>query len=76
MNRDDWNALIGAAIFAIALTLALPAFASEPKLPPGVTCADVRAKVAEMGKIRALAFALENGATWRDIREARKCLAR
>lgn len=48
--------------------------AAEPDLPAGYTCADVRAKVAELGRIKALAAALERGATWKQIREARKCL--
>jgi hypothetical protein len=39
-----------------------------------VSCDDVRAYVAKYGRIKAIAFAIENGATWHDIREARKCL--
>jgi len=41
-----------------------------------VSCDDVRAYVARHGKAAAIVFALENGATWRDLREARKCLSR
>lgn len=48
--------------------------AADIKLPDGVTCEDVRRVVAEKGKVRALALALENGATWTQIKEARKCL--
>lgn len=76
MNRDDWNALIGAAIFAIALTLALPAFASEPKLPAGITCEFVRSKVAEYGKVYAYAWARMQGYTSREVAEAKRCLSR
>lgn len=48
--------------------------ADAPKLPAGYTCEDVRAKVAELGRLKALAFALENGASWAQIRAAKKCL--
>lgn len=49
---------------------------SEPKLPDGITCEFVRAKVTELGYIAAMAQAKYYGATWDQIREARKCLAR
>lgn len=39
-----------------------------------VSCDDVRAYVAEHGRAKALAFAIKNGATWKQIKEARKCL--
>lgn len=39
-----------------------------------VNCDQVRAFVAEHGKAKALAFAIQNGATWQQIREARKCI--
>lgn len=45
-----------------------------PILPKGYTCEDVRRVVAEVGKVRALALALKNGASWAQIREARRCL--
>lgn len=62
--------------FILAFTLLWPisAHADEPKLPLGYTCDDVRSAVAEYGKIKALALAIEKGATWRQLREARKCL--
>lgn len=74
MIRDDLWALTGMAAFALLLILAASAFAAEPKLPAGYSCEDVRAKVAEVGRIRAIALAIEAGATWRQIREAQKCL--
>lgn len=79
MIRDGIRALIAMAAFAALLCLAASlAFAAEaappPQLPAGFSCADVRAKVSELGRIRAVALALENGATWAQIREARKCL--
>jgi hypothetical protein len=42
---------------------------------PVIDCALVRSMVAEHGKARALAWAVENGYGWRDIRAARRCLA-
>lgn len=39
-----------------------------------IDCTLVRQYVAEHGKAKALAFALKNGATFAQIREARKCL--
>ena len=40
-------------------------------------CQTIRAFVAEHGKVKALAIALERGATFAQIREAaRKCLTR
>ena len=56
---------------ALAVILVLD---TEPKLPPGVTCELVRAKVTELGYIGAIAQAKYYGATWGQIREARKCL--
>lgn len=67
--------MLRTAFIAAALACASPAMADEPKLLSGITCTEVRAKVAELGKIKALALALENGATFRQIREARRCLA-
>jgi hypothetical protein len=61
-------------ILALALCIPISAHADEPKLPNGLTCEDVRRTVAEIGKVRALALALENGASFAQIREARKCL--
>jgi hypothetical protein len=61
-------------LLAVALCIPIPAHADEPKLPNGLTCEDVRRTVAEIGKVRALALALENGVTFAQIREARRCL--
>lgn len=77
MNRDDRKVLWHAVLIAFAVALCGAAFAADPpRLPPGVTCADVRAKVAEHGQTFAYAWARLNGYTTRDINEARKCLAR
>ena len=58
------------------VVLLLVVFASGAKAAdlPQIDCHAVRAFVAEHGKIKALALAIEQGATWRQIREARKCL--
>lgn len=67
--------LIGLGIaLMLAVILITAAFADEPALPAGITCDYVRAKGAEIGKVRALALALANGATSAQIREAKKCL--
>jgi hypothetical protein len=62
------------AVIAILLVLTVSASASEPRLPPGVTCDDVRAKVAEYGESLAYAWARLHGYIRAEIREARKCL--
>ena len=41
---------------------------------PQIDCALVRAYVAEHGKAKALAWALEQGYSWKQIRAAAKCL--
>lgn len=43
-------------------------------LPPGVTCENVRAGVEHLGKWHALAWALEHGYSWGQIRAAKECL--
>jgi hypothetical protein len=41
---------------------------------PQVDCATIRYYVAEHGKAAALAWAIRNGYSWAEIREARRCL--
>jgi post-segregation antitoxin (ccd killing protein) len=41
-----------------------------------ISCEQIRALVAEHGKARALAWAIENGYSLSMINEARKCLLR
>ena len=57
---------VAAAVLLCLITF--PAQAFE------ISCHDVRAYVYQHGKVKALAFALKNGATWKQINEARKCL--
>ena len=57
-----------------ALLLATCIKAKAADLPQGINCERVRELVAEHGKARALAWALENGVSFGTINEARKCL--
>lgn len=43
-------------------------------LPQGVTCDQVREGVRQMGKWKAIAWALEHGYSWGHIRAAKECL--
>jgi hypothetical protein len=70
--RRGWLVVVLSAL--VLVTVCARARAGEPKLPAAYSCDDVRRVVAEHGKIRALALAIELGATWRQIAEARKCL--
>jgi len=54
---------------AFLCLIAFPAQALDEK-----DCSVVRRYVAEHGKAKALAFAIKNGATFRQLNEARKCL--
>lgn len=47
---------------------------AEPRLPAGVNCADIKAKVAEHGYAKAIYWARQHGYSWAQIAEARKCL--
>ncbi len=62
--------LTAAAIFALFVALILlmtrPAKA-DTSLPDGITCEFVREKVAEHGKVKALAWAIEHGLSIRQI---------
>lgn len=78
MNRDDAKVfLVAGIVYALVACCGAMAYASTtPRLPPGVTCADVRAKVAEHGKVYAYAWAKLNGYSSREITEAKRCLVR
>lgn len=58
------------AMAIVFLCLASPAQAHK------IDCDQVRAYVAEHGRAKALAHAIKSGATFRQIKEARKCLKR
>jgi hypothetical protein len=58
-------------VIILAVLLAL---LTEPQLPPGVTCAVVKAQVAEHGYVKALVWARSQGYSWAQIHEAKKCL--
>lgn len=53
------------------LVIALVASLSNPHK---FTCEQVRSFVAEHGKLRAIALAVAHGATWAEIKQAKKCL--
>lgn len=65
--------------FALLLLLTLQASAdpiiAAPALPFNYDCKTIRTFVAEHGRIEALALAIRNGATFAQLRAARKCLA-
>lgn len=62
-----------AALVLIAVGVRARAADALPPVPV-IDCALVRYKVAEHGKARALAWAIENGFSFSQIREARRCL--
>ncbi len=57
-----------AAATVVLCLIASPANAFQ------LTCADVRFYVAQYGKAKVIAYALRNGMTRRQIREAKRCL--
>jgi hypothetical protein len=61
-------------IAAVLILLMVGVRARAADLPPGVDCQMIRAYVAEHGKARALAWAIEQGYGWRQIQAGRRCL--
>lgn len=76
MNRDDLKIFLYAGLIAAAFLIwaTLAHAADPPKLPAGVTCEAVRAKVAEHGRVYAYAWARLNGYSRAEVLEAKKCL--
>jgi hypothetical protein len=68
------TSLRGLLIPAMAVLILMATCAKSRAEDLKIDCDLVRYKVAEYGKAKALAWALENGFTWRQINEARKCL--
>lgn len=67
--------IIVALFFLIAaLIVLLTSYARAAELPAGATCEQIKSLVAEHGKVKALAWAIRNGYSWAEIREAKKCL--
>jgi hypothetical protein len=58
------------SLIVFALMLAL----SEPQLPAGITCGMIREKVAEHGRLASIAWAIRNGYSFAQIRQAKRCL--
>lgn len=63
--------LIRVIILAMSIFLYTSAVSAHENIQD---CEQVRAFVAQHGKVRALAIAISHGATWKQIREAKKCL--
>jgi len=63
-------------VFGAVLLIAtcVKARSEPPRLPAGVTCEQVRAMVAEHGRIYAYAWARLQGYTAAQISEAKRCL--
>jgi hypothetical protein len=72
IQRRGWVVVALSAL--VLITVCARAHADDPKLPAGYSCDDVRRVVAEHGKVKAIAMALEAGATLQQINDARKCL--
>jgi hypothetical protein len=69
------------AIFALTslmiILMARPAWShgmTDVGLPAGITCELVREKVAEHGKAAAIAWAIRQGYSLAQIRQAQRCL--
>ena len=65
--------LASAFIATTTLTLGSAARADDAQ-QYGYSCEQVRAFVSSNGKVKALALAIENGATWAQISAAKRCL--
>ncbi len=61
-------------LFATALLVATCIRARAADLPAGVDCATIRQYVAEHGKAAAIKWAIENGYSFAQIRNAIRCL--
>jgi hypothetical protein len=67
-----------ALILVLIMLLTIPARASttpDTGLPAGITCEMVREKVTEHGKAAALAWAIQQGYSFAQIRAAKRCLS-
>lgn len=74
MNRDDRKVFLWAGLIAAAIVLTAAGAAGAAELPPGVDCQMVRRYVTQHGKFKSLAWAIRQGYSAEQIREARKCL--
>jgi hypothetical protein len=79
-SRAKLSAAVACLVFTAAATTLLAAEQPKlspvvtPKLPPGVTCEVIRAKVAEHGMYVAYAWAKQNGYSDKHIAQANQCL--
>jgi hypothetical protein len=67
-ETEERNSLM---LLIIALAAML---ARDPQLPAGASCDQVRAYVSQYGRVRSVAWAIRQGYSLAQIREARKCL--
>lgn len=58
----------------IPLAIVLMLSMADPQLPPGITCELIREKVAVHGRLEAFTWALRNGYSIAQIRQAKRCL--
>ena len=56
------------------LALVLLISATDPKLPAGISCDDVKAQVKEYGYAKSIIWARSHGFSWAQLAEAKKCL--
>ena len=63
-----------AVVLTIAFWLIAGFAAVAAGLPEGATCDLVRQYVAQHGKVKALAWAIKQGYSFAQIREAKQCL--
>jgi hypothetical protein len=74
MNRDDWNAIIGAIAFAALLVLSSAALADDVPCPPKqFFCWEAKWAFGKYGVSRVVAKARACGWTPEEISEALKC---
>lgn len=77
MNLYDKLTLLWVTPISIIITIAAASSVragAVTSLPVGVDCQIINGYVAQHGKAKAIAFAIKNGATWLQLREASKCL--
>lgn len=67
--------VLATAIILLVIVYLSKAHASdEIQLPFGITCDLIRVKVAEHGRIASFAWAIRNGYSLSEIRQAKRCL--
>lgn len=76
-NAVLWCVMILATAIVLLIIFYLStAHADEIHLPSGITCELIREKVAEHGRLASFAWAIRNGYSFEQIRQAKRCLKR